>query len=59
MGGPSNPPDKPPGYKVVTLPSDDDQASNQLTAARALGYKLVAFDAGRAILEDYRGEGNA
>jgi hypothetical protein len=42
MGGPGNPPDKT-GYRVITLSANDDEASQQLTAARDAGFEVVTM----------------
>lgn len=55
--GSGNPPDKP-GYKVVTLPADDEKASEILTQAHDDGFEVVTMfvsvnGTARVVLENY------
>lgn len=47
---PVNPPDKP-GWKVITLPTDDDAAAEELDLAYQAGFTFVAFDGNRVLLK--------
>jgi len=51
--GSGNPGDKP-GYVVVTLSTDDAEATQELNDLEAQGYELRFFSNGRAILDNYK-----
>lgn len=60
--GSGNPGDKP-GYKVVTLAANDDEAGQQLTAERENGFEVVTMfvstnGIARVILENYDKKGS-
>lgn len=59
-GGDFNPPGKP-GYKVITLSANDEEASQQLTAEHDNGFEVVCMfvstnGIARVILENYKGK---
>jgi hypothetical protein len=51
--GSGNPPDKP-GYKVVTLDSNDTVASQQLNDLADQGYEFLDLSGSRVILGNYK-----